>query len=231
MKNGLFSRGVISSNALKLIAMISMTIDHVGLHLLDNSQPCRIIGRLAFPIFAYLIAEGCYYTKNKLRHFLEIFLLGALCQAVYFLESGSFYMNVLLTFSLSIPVIYSIEYVKKKQGFSILPLIAISGILFICIGIPKIFPEFPISFDYGLPGIMLPILISIPKRRDLKLAAAEIGILAICTKYGTNQWFSLAALVPLALYNGKRGKFKFKYAFYIFYPLHLAIIYLIEKLI
>ena len=67
MKNGIFS-----GNALKIIAMISMLIDHIGVILLDNYEPFRIIGRLAFPIYAYLIAEGCKHTNNRLFYLLRI---------------------------------------------------------------------------------------------------------------------------------------------------------------
>ena len=76
----------VSGNTLKIIAMISMLIDHAGLLLFNDNEVMRIIGRLAFPVFAFLIAEGCFYTKNKLRHFLEIFILGAVCQVVYFIQ-------------------------------------------------------------------------------------------------------------------------------------------------
>ena len=55
----------LSGNALKIIAAISMVIDHVGLMFFPTLKILRIIGRLAYPIFAFMIAEGCYYTKNK----------------------------------------------------------------------------------------------------------------------------------------------------------------------
>ena len=55
----------LTNNQLKIIAMISMLIDHIGLQMFPDLLIFRIIGRLAFPIFAYMIAEGCFYTKNK----------------------------------------------------------------------------------------------------------------------------------------------------------------------
>ena len=59
----------LTNNQLKIIAMISMLIDHIGVAMFPNVMILRIIGRLAFPIFAYMIAEGCFYTKNKARYF------------------------------------------------------------------------------------------------------------------------------------------------------------------
>ena len=64
---------VLSANKLKLIALISMTIDHIGLLFFPYTIIFRILGRFAFPIFAYFIAVGCYYTHNKLKHFLHLF--------------------------------------------------------------------------------------------------------------------------------------------------------------
>ena len=71
----------LSSNALKLIALVSMTVDHIGLILFPQYRVLRIIGRIAFPIFAYMIAEGCRYTSNRIRYFLTIFLLTLLLTA------------------------------------------------------------------------------------------------------------------------------------------------------
>ena len=79
---------VLSGNTLKIIAAVSMLIDHVGFLFFPNFIIFRILGRLALPIFAFMIAEGCRYTKNKLKYFLTIFILAAICQIVYFLYDG-----------------------------------------------------------------------------------------------------------------------------------------------
>ena len=65
----------LTNNQLKIIAMLAMLSDHIGKVLLPQYQILQIIGRLAFPIFAFMIAEGCFYTKNKVRYFLTVFLL------------------------------------------------------------------------------------------------------------------------------------------------------------
>lgn len=59
--------GGISATALKIIGMIAMTIDHIGYFLFPQIEAFRIIGRIAYPIFAYMIAEGCRYTRNKVE--------------------------------------------------------------------------------------------------------------------------------------------------------------------
>ena len=72
----------LTGNALKLLAALFMTIDHIGVVLFPRVLILRIIGRLALPIFAYMIAEGCKYTRNKKKYFGMIFILATLCQIV-----------------------------------------------------------------------------------------------------------------------------------------------------
>ena len=95
----------LTNNQLKIIAMVSMLFDHVG-EVLFYNQSCyvifKIIGRLAFPIFAFMIAEGCRYTKNRTRYLLTIAGLGIAFQAVYYVFTQSWYIGILLTFTLSI---------------------------------------------------------------------------------------------------------------------------------
>jgi hypothetical protein len=78
-------------NALKIIAALAMLIDHAGILFFAGSPlylPMRAVGRLAFPLFAYLFAEGCIFTRNRTRHLLSVFLLGVLCQGVFFFAMG-----------------------------------------------------------------------------------------------------------------------------------------------
>ncbi|MGN0477358.1 MAG: TraX family protein, partial [Ruminococcus sp.] len=151
------SRGFISGNALKLFALLCMTIDHIGTHILNDYTPFRIIGRLAFPIFAYMIAEGCKYTHNKLKYFLTIFIEGVILQVFIFLLSDSTHMNVLITFSISIGIIYVVDYAIHSQNFYlwVLPMIMIVGALFICGELPVSFLKWDFHIDYDFFGVML----------------------------------------------------------------------------
>ena len=100
---------ILNANHLKLIAAATMLLDHMGILLFPYVLIFRILGRLSFPIFAFMVAEGCHYTQNKWRHLGLIAGLGVICQAVYFLVSGSDRINVLLTFSGSILLIYALQ--------------------------------------------------------------------------------------------------------------------------
>ena len=114
MLNKILGGCFFSGNILKIIAAVLMLTDHIGYIIFPQYPIFRIIGRLSFPIFAFMIAEGCYYTKNKLRYFLGIFSLAVVCQIVYYIFENSLYMGILITFSLSILVIYSLECFKEK---------------------------------------------------------------------------------------------------------------------
>ena len=92
---------ILNGNTLKILAAVTMFIDHFGLMFYPQNMVYRAIGRLAMPLFAFMIAEGARYTRNKARHFCLLFGLGAICQIVYFVFSGDTYLNILLTFSMS----------------------------------------------------------------------------------------------------------------------------------
>jgi len=70
-------------NHLKLIACMSMLIDHIGYVLFPEAELLRIIGRIAMPIFAFFIGEGCLHTRDRKKYFLRLFVLALICQAVY----------------------------------------------------------------------------------------------------------------------------------------------------
>lgn len=223
----------LTNNQLKIIAMLAMLFDHIGKVLLPQYSILQIIGRLAFPIFAFMIAEGCYYTRNKIRYFLSVFLLGAGCQAVYIIWEKSFYMNILLTFSLSIIFIFSLENYKKtkEKRIRILMLFTVSTVLLIAVMLPVILIDQGFIIDYGVCGVLLPVAIFYAPDKLRKLIyTAGILILLTLDLGGGIQWWSLLSIPFLALYNQKRGKYNIKPLFYIFYPAHLVVIYLISVL-
>lgn len=220
----------LSGNQLKLIALAAMTVDHIGVHFFPNVLLLRIIGRLALPIFAYMIAQGCRYTRNKARYLGTIAAVAALCQVVYFVAMGSLYQCILVTFSLSIGLIYVLEDAIRsprfhKTSFAALSLAAGYAL---CEVLPRYLPGFYV--DYGFAGVMLPVLIRLGKQKWQSILLCGIGLVFLSIGNSV-QWFSLLALPLLILYNGTRGKHKMKYLFYIYYPAHLALLYLISLFI
>ncbi|MDD6479222.1 MAG: TraX family protein [Oscillospiraceae bacterium] len=163
MKSGWISSYGLNGNALKIIAVVSMLIDHIGVVLFPNVTILRIIGRIAFPIFAFMIAEGCAYAKNKLRYFLTIFILGIAYQGVYYLYTKEHYIGILIAFSLSIIVIYALEYFKNTifvtDGSFVKQSLAFIALLLIIIIVYILNDNF--ESDYGFWGAMAPVFASL----------------------------------------------------------------------
>ena len=227
----------LTNNQLKIIAMVSMLLDHVGLVLFPDVMIFRYIGRLAFPIFAYMIAEGCRYTKNRAKYLGMIAGMAVIFQAVYFVAMQSLYQGILVTFSLAIITIYSIDgilHAKKFWG----RLAGIGALAFVATFVfvlPLLLTGTDFDLDYGAWGILLPIIVYFAPKRAWRVGGTAVLLLIRAIHYTfwgvPMQWWSLVSVPLLALYNEKRGRAKMKYVFYIFYPVHLVIIYGIAILI
>lgn len=227
-----------------------MLIDHIGYIIFPDILIFRLIGRIAMPIFAFFIGEGCLYTKNRKKYFLRVFILGLLCQAVYIIESlitksgSGLYFNILLTFSLAIILCSCFLYFKenrqsdsgvkyKSLGVFLLCLIAVIAIEGFCRNSTGITGT-NIEFDYGIFGICLPLYAACSENRKNKLIAFSVAqALFGLSFYGISSLYfcSFIPLVLLIFYNGKAGKANLKYFFYAFYPCHLALIYLVNMFI
>lgn len=217
----------LSGNQLKIIALITMTVDHIGVRLLPQFTLLRIIGRLAFPIFAFMISEGCRYTKNRKEYLFSMAGLALVCQTVYFFTMQSLYQCVLVTFSLSILLIYALDNALKRKSAAswTLAVITFMAVFFICEILPSFLSHMNFSVDYGILGVMIPVFVYIGKSKNQQLILISAALVFLSINLQGIQWYSLGSLVLLALYNGKRGKLKMKYLFYVYYPLHLVAIY------
>ena len=218
----------LTGNQLKLIAMITMTCDHVGVQIFPQCLWLRILGRLAMPIYAYMIAEGCRHTRNRKKYLLRLFGMGTLCQIVYFVAMKSLYQCILITFSLSVILIWLIDLAEQEKtaGARIRLFGAVAVVFFLCVVLPELLPRADFEIDYGLPGVLLPVLIYGGGTKGLL-----IGLTLTALKYGGVQWFSFLAIPLLLAYNGQRGKANIGKLFYWYYPLHLVAIYGIWLLI
>ncbi len=222
----IFRSGILSGNALKIIALITMTVDHIGANIFPEIYILRVIGRISFPIFACMIAEGCRYTRNKIRYFLTIFILGIVCQTVYYFAKDSLYQDVLITFSLAIIIIFAIQKARENPGSPLvfLPVAAVLLAIFLCEILPLLLSDTDYHIDYGFFGVMLPVLVSLGEKREHRFFLAFVGTAVLALSLTAIQWWGLLALIPIAFYSGERGKMPMKYLFYIYYPVHLVII-------
>ena len=234
---------IFNGNGLKLLAAAFMLVDHMGMMLFPDATWLRFIGRFSMPLFAFMIAEGCRYTKNKIKHFSLLFGLGVLCQIVYIIfDPTTIYLGILITFSISTLIIYAMQYAKKcvfedeaKTGKQLLAF----GLVLLLVALSFVLTRF-VLVDYGFWGIMMPVFASIfdfhriPAPDSLKkldclpikvLCMLVAEVLLIVTHHDPLfQLPSLLIFLLLLLYNGEKGKANLKYFFYIFYPLHLGVL-------
>ena len=224
--------GILSGNQLKILALVAMTCDHVGKELLPEYEFLQIIGRLAFPIFAYMIAEGCRYTRNRRKHLLQVAVLALSCQIVYFVIERSLFQCILVTFSLSIGLIYVLEYARKKRTAAAwLEATAVCGVVwFFCVIMPIVLKGSDFAVDYGIWGILLPVVVYfVPEKLEIPAVIAMLVLL--CVELGGIQRYALLAVPLLSLYSGKKGKANMKHLFLTYYPVHLVCIYMLSLLL
>ena len=206
----------LSNNQLKIIALVTMTVDHVGAYLFPQIQWLRIVGRLAFPIFAYMIAEGCRHTRSMGKYLGTMALFALVCQMADYFATGSVYMSILVTFTLSIGLIFCYQKAEKTKN----PLWAV-----------LLLPDTDFGVDYGFIGVVIPWALYLVKNKKYRLVMLAVCLAALAMNSYYIQWYALLSVPLIAFYNGRRGKKNLKWLFYIYYPLHLAAIYGISFLL
>lgn len=201
---------------LKCIAMVCMLIDHTGAVLFPQYRILRMVGRLAFPIYCFLLVEGAMHTKDIRKY--ELRLLGfALISEIPFdlafrrgIDWG--HQNVFFTLLLGVVAIDLAQQFKNK----------ISVVLIFPVMI--VIAEF-LNTDYGGKGIVFILCYYLLYER--KVIKHVMFAFENILLYGLGiQIYACLAVIPMLFYNGKKGP-SLKYFFYAFYPLHLLILYLI----
>ena len=219
----------ITKNQFKAIAAVSMLLDHIGVGIFPEYSIFRILGRIAFPAFAYALYEGSHYTSNKIKYFCRVFILGILCMLVYYIYTHEIYGNVLITFSMSLLILYGIRYLKENMRQSICK--CLTGMIFVSVVLLFAFVICSaVYIDYGFAGVLLPCFAEIFHGKQynselLSIVGFSAGILLLAVNYGGVQYYSLLTIPLLFLVDHNRyEKNSYKYFFYVFYPLHLVLI-------
>ena len=237
---------------LKLIAIVTMLIDHLGAAIFPQYRVLRIIGRIAFPIFAYCIAVGCVYTRNIAKYALRVFLVGLLTQPLYItalnhLEKGGFDW---LHHFYRLDLIFNHYYLTST---SVIHFTLVMGILIILTIKKKNYALTAVALaacwylkgylNYGMYGVYLILIFYALIDRPL---TSLVWVAAYMVWYGLpqfrdrlwpwpesvtvyTQFWALLAL-PLIYIPMKTNIRVNKWVFYLFYPAHLLVIYLIAAL-
>lgn len=215
-------------NVLKIIAVISMLIDHIGAYIFPDAYWLRCIGRLAFPIFAFFIAEGMRYSRSRKRYVLTLLVFAIISQIPYGFLREFYYLNILFTFLIAIFAIFLIENYKKNETLYMIYLLLLGSVL--------LFVEFLNIVDYGIFGVLLILVFYFVKDKKLSLSLGAACLVLLTLKMmlfagftlrSTVQFLSILSLPLLYFYNGNKGKVNLKWLFYIFYPMHLLVILII----
>lgn len=235
---------------LKLIAMLTMLCDHAGKMLFPQYPILRLIGRIAFPIYAYCLAVGCVYTQNPLNYLKRFLLLALIVQPIYAVSMAhsssamyavsfaehplkaalNFYLNswskpsILVSLAAGMILIWSL---RDRQ------LIITAAMLVLCWLLRN-------KLDYGFKGILLMLLFYVfISHRWLSLPA--VAALMIWWAYGSgsynlfgirfsSQIFALCAL-PFIYVQSNTGIHLPKWLFYAFYPAHFVLIYILDQFV
>lgn len=222
----------LSASGLKLIAVITMTIDHIGAVLLPQYLFLRMIGRLAFPIYCYMIVNGLFHTKNCGKYILRLFTF-ALISEVFF--DLAFYgevinkehQNVFFTLGIGLTVIAVIEKLRIKYGiYSIF--VSTADIIILAAGCAT---AYFLRTDYSFYGVLM--IYGFYSFRFNAVVSSVFQIFINCIILRGVQGFAVFSLIPIWLYNGEKGKNAgwVKWLFYVYYPIHLLVIFVFKKIL
>ena len=218
---------MLSSAALQLIALTTMTIDHIGAYLVDFN-PLRVIGRIAMPLFVLMLSEGIIYTRSRTKYFGRILVAAVLTELPLWLMhnqlGATFSINILFSFLLCIMMVSLIE---RSWYFVCLLLLFV------------LLPEV-LGIDYGGSTVIMATCYAVaarlfPQEDAARKFVQSAGLVAATVYYvlltGSNlQWWALLALPLIWLYSGKKGRRLPRYVMYLYYPAHLLVIFLISWL-
>lgn len=206
---------------LKVVALLTMLIDHIGLIFFPQFFIFRIIGRLAFPLFAFGIATGYSYTKDVKKYGQRIFLLALVSQPIFYFAISPDYLNICFTLLFGLIAIY---FYDKNSGWFLkiaLPLLLALGAQLV-------------GAEYGAFGVLMILFFFIFKNWKHLFLSQCLLIFSYILVFPSNTLVIFAILgVIMAIFEVKLRKYKIhikRAIYYAFYPAHLLLLYLIQRL-
>lgn len=235
----------ITGSTLKFIAAAAMLTDHVAAVFLKSSSSAaiilHIIGRLAFPIIVFMLVEGFCHTRNVKKYLLRLVIFAIVSEVPYNLcFSGKMFSpagvlglpcfnNVLFTLAAALVALWAIRDIFENQNpYGFLKKMSQSWrfILTIIAVLLDAFITYLIGSDYAVIGVIGACAMYLLRYDMVKAVAAEAVIQSL---YSLSDAPAFLAIPLIRRYNGQRG-LKLKYFFYIFYPAHLMVLWLIQKI-
>ncbi len=220
---------LLDGTALKIIAMASMILDHVGDNFFPGQLWMRALGRIAMPIFAFCVAEGFIHTRDRGRYLRRMGVFALVSEIPFDLVTAGkvlefSHQNILVTFFWAILALICYEKILsggRSAGRTALGTAVLAG---------AALASLPLGMDYNLLAVGMIFLFALLRNKTLPFRnLAVMAYHALLRNVGI-YWFGLLGFLPLFLYNGKRGR-GLKWLFYVFYPGHLLAIYLLRTLL
>ena len=224
---------ILDGTTLKLIAMISMVFDHVGDMFFPDVMWPRMIGRLAMPIFSFFIAEGFSHTRDKKKYLCRLGIFALISEIPFDLafegRVGLGHQNIMLSFFLAVVALMLYDWIQggtKSEvnhasiGKTILGVIAVAAIAALSL---------LLRADYTIFAVIAVFLFYVLRQKHpLVRTGVGVAFLALTRTVGYYCTTGLS-FIPLAMYNGKKGK-GLKWLFYGFYPGHLLLLAAIKHI-
>lgn len=221
-RNSVSKFAVLDGFYLKLIAVLTMVIDHIGLSLFPGEMAWRIIGRLSFPIYCFLIVEGFYHTRDIKKYITRLAIFAFISEVPFDLLVNKAIIditsqNVFFTLLIGLLTIYGMNMTINEFKKS-------------CILVIGMLVSIVLFTDYTCYGVILIYLFY--HMRDNRLVACIIAAL-MGMVMGRIQMYAGIAMIPIMLYSGRKGpdiadNAVVKYGFYIIYPVHLLLLWLLK---
>ena len=224
---------ILDGTTLKLIAMISMAFDHAGDMFFPDVMWPRMIGRLAMPIFSFFIAEGFSHTRDKKKYLCRLGIFALISEIPFDLafegKIGFSHQNIMLSFFLAVVALMLYDWIqggtKSEEnhasiGKTVLGVIAVAAIAALSL---------LLRADYTIFAVIAVFLFYVLRQKHpLVRTGVGVAFLALTRTVGYYCTTGLS-FIPLAMYNGKKGK-GLKWLFYGFYPGHLLLLAAIKHI-
>lgn len=231
----------LSSFMLKIIAVVTMFIDHFGLLFLENHHTAymiaRGIGRFSFPIFAFILVEGFYYTHDRIKHGILLGIFALISEIPYDMMYGSFFdlgkQNVIFTLFIGYLMIWALDDISMYQvnySENMLKKIGagrLNTILELLVMLLGFAVAYFINCSYAYAGVMIILCFYVFRKHHIGRLVVNMVFNMGMFGYGL-QWLGALSAIPIAFYNEKPGKYQWKYFFYVFYPVHIFILVVLK---
>lgn len=234
--------GGLTSNMLRILAMAFMICDHLWAKVVPGNDWMTYLGRLTFPIFAFMISEGFIHTSNLKKYILRLLGFAVISEIPFNLFYGGswfypYHQNVMFTLLFGLLAIMLIDKAKKNKdaktiakSAALVALLCIASFIgfvdygfwgFLTVVMFYLFRDFPFAWVLQLIAMLLFNLILFEGQ------TIPVELFGKSFEFAT-QGFAVFALIPIWLYGGKKGKSNkiMQYGFYAFYPIHMLLIYL-----